>query len=163
MIDGKTVGRFHLPIGLLVCNSADQNAQNPAYAIVNKLMTAIGRLFQVRDDYRNIVCPAYATQKGFCEVLDEGKLSYPVVCALSQTSNDVSMLRNILANRRGNGCLSDDLEWLAPKQLVFSRSLERTRETIETACRSWGDDRCGGKLVADTELDTQATCQAIGS
>jgi geranylgeranyl pyrophosphate synthase len=130
MIDGKTGGLFHLLIGLLICNSTTREAQSRAQIRVHKLLTSLGRLFQVRDDYQNLVCPAYASQKGFCEDLDEGKFSYPVVCALGQTEKDVSMLRNILANPREGGCLSDELKRLALKQLVSSRSLEKTRTTI---------------------------------
>ena len=131
MIDGKTGGLFHLLIGLLMCNSAVQESRRPAQTRVHRLLTSLGRLFQVRDDYQNLVCPAYASQKGFCEDLDEGKYSYPVVCALGQADNDVSMLRNVLANPREGGCLSDELKRLALKQLVSSRSLERTRTTID--------------------------------
>ena len=130
VIDGKTGGLFHLLIGLLMCNSKDRQAQKPARACVHRLLTALGRLFQIRDDYQNLVCPAYTNQKGFCEDLDEGKFSYPVVYAFSQTTSDVSILRNILANRRNGGCLSDELKRLALKQLLSSGSLERTREMI---------------------------------
>lgn len=131
MIDGKTGGLFRLLVGLLMCNSAHQEAHSPAHTYVHRLLTLLGRLFQVRDDYQNLVCPAYASQKGFCDDLDEGKFSYPVVCALSQTEKDVSMLRNILANPREGGCLSDELKRLALKQLVSSRSLEKSRATIK--------------------------------
>lgn len=131
MIDGKTGGLFHLLIGLLMCNSKDREAQKPARGCVHRLLTTLGRLFQIRDDYQNLVCPAYTNQKGFCEDLDEGKFSYPVVYAFSQTTSDVSILRSILANRRDGGCLSDELKRLALKQLVSSGSLERTREMIE--------------------------------
>lgn len=130
MIDGKTGGLFHLLVGLLMCNSTTQHAQSPAQIRVHKLLTSLGRLFQVRDDYQNLVCPAYASQKGFCEDLDEGKFSYPVVCALGQNEKDVSMLRSILANPREGGCMPDELKRLALKQLVSSRSLEKSRTTI---------------------------------
>jgi geranylgeranyl pyrophosphate synthase len=128
MIDGKTGGLFHLLIGLLMCNSTTKNSS--AQLRVHQLLTSLGRLFQVRDDYQNLVSPAYASQKGFCEDLDEGKFSYPVVCALGQTEKDVSMLRSILANPREGGCMSDELKRLALKQLVSSRSLEKSRTTI---------------------------------
>jgi geranylgeranyl pyrophosphate synthase len=128
MIDGKTGGLFQLLIGLLMCNSTTKGSS--AQARVHKLLKSLGRLFQVRDDYQNLVCPAYASQKGFCEDLDEGKFSYPVVCALGQTEKDVSMLRNILANPREGGYLSDELKRLALKQLVSSHSLEKSRMTI---------------------------------
>lgn len=128
MIDGKTGGLFHLLIGLLMCNSMTKGSS--AQLRVHKLLTSLGRLFQIRDDYQNLVCPAYASQKGFCEDLDEGKFSYPVVCALGQTEKDVSMLRSILANPREGGCMSDELKRLALKQLVSSRSLEKSRTTI---------------------------------
>lgn len=51
MIDGKTGGLFHLLTRLLMCHLADQKAQNLVYTCVHRLLTALGRHFQVRDHY----------------------------------------------------------------------------------------------------------------
>ena len=40
------------------------------------MLRSMGRFFQIRDDYINLTCPKYWKQKGFCEDLDEKKVSY---------------------------------------------------------------------------------------
>ncbi|KAJ5171473.1 Terpenoid synthase [Penicillium coprophilum] len=46
---------------------------------LSPLARLIGRWYQIRDDYMNLQGADYSKQKGFCEDLDEGKLSYPIV------------------------------------------------------------------------------------
>lgn len=51
------------------------------------LARLFGRWYQIRDDYMNLQGTDYSKQKRFCEDLDEGKLSYPIVkcCQKSET------------------------------------------------------------------------------
>lgn len=90
---------------------------------VNMFLDRMGRYFQIRDDYQNLispeVCPRlssrldlgkmannqtleqYAEQKGFCEDLDEGKYSLPLIHLIRSKSCE-HLLHNILAQRRVN-------------------------------------------------------------
>ncbi|KAE8269322.1 hypothetical protein A4X09_0g3022 [Tilletia walkeri] len=43
------------------------------------LANVIGLLFQIRDDYMNLQSTQYASNKGFCEDLTEGKFSFPII------------------------------------------------------------------------------------
>jgi ophiobolin F synthase len=129
MVDGKTGGLFHLLVGLLRCNSSAK-IESLANDQIRDLVTKLGRHFQIRDDYKNLVSSVYGSQKGFCEDFDEGKYSYPVVCALNQTEHDVSILRSIRANSTKDGSSANELKQLALDQLTSFRSLEKTEETL---------------------------------
>lgn len=129
MVDGKTGGLFHLLVGLLRCNSSAK-PEGLANDQIKDILTNLGRHFQIRDDYKNLVSSVYGSQKGFCEDFDEGKYSYPVVWALNQTEHDVSILRSILANSTKDGSSANELKQLALDQLTSFRSLEKTEETL---------------------------------
>lgn len=76
MIDGKTGAMFRMLVNLMKSLSS---LQTWPVADFDRLIQLLGRWYQVRDDYQNLKDPEYTEQKGFCEDLDEGKLSYPVV------------------------------------------------------------------------------------
>lgn len=80
-------------------NGDDDDVNAVDFSALSRLM---GRFFQIRDDYMNLASALYAQQKGFCEDLDEGKLSYLVVhcCAQSPLFRDhvMGMFRSSAAN-----------------------------------------------------------------
>lgn len=80
MVDHKTGGMFRM---LLRMMQAEQVvAERPLVSLdFERLTLLFGRFFQIRDDYMNF--GHYASQKGLCEDLDEGKFSYPIVYCLS--------------------------------------------------------------------------------
>src|SRR4051812_1118331 len=59
-------------------------------------------IFIVRD---SADIPKYAAQKGFCEDLDEGKFSLPIIYTLAHTTDSV-LLRSLLQQRQRSGGLS---------------------------------------------------------
>ena len=78
MIDKKTGGLFNMLTDLMQLDSP-----NPVFFDFDALVHCLGRYFQIRDDYVNLTSRRYSEQKGFCEDLDEGKISYPLVlCAV---------------------------------------------------------------------------------
>ncbi|KAH7051136.1 geranylgeranyl pyrophosphate synthase [Macrophomina phaseolina] len=81
MVDHKTGGMFRMLLRLMQAESGLGDKQVSALPDFERLTLLFGRFFQIRDDYMNF--GDYAAQKGFCEDLDEGKFSYPVVYCLA--------------------------------------------------------------------------------
>jgi geranylgeranyl pyrophosphate synthase len=89
MVDHKTGAMFHMLLRMmltLVQGDGHLN-QTTGFATLAKLL---GRWYQVRDDYLNLQEADYAKKKGFCEDLDEGKFSYPIVrCCTDQVCREI--------------------------------------------------------------------------
>lgn len=81
MVDHKTGGMFRLLVRLLAAEAPPEPRPRLDAAALGRLALLFGRFFQIRDDYMNF--GDYAAQKGFCEDLDEGKFSFPVVHCLA--------------------------------------------------------------------------------
>ena len=62
------------------------------------LVNAVGLLFQILDDYRNLSSTVYTQNKGLAEDLTEGKFSFPIIhCIRSDPTNQI--LINILKQK----------------------------------------------------------------
>lgn len=114
------------------------------------LVTLLGRHFGIRDDYQNLCSsevsdftrlmhvdtqgvaymltnPQYTDQKGFCEDLDKGKFSLPIIHALQYLPESQRIiLHNLLAQRKVNGGPSIEHKQLILQLLRRSGSLEYT-------------------------------------
>ena len=124
------------------------HSTNPIKTDLSDLLSDLGCYFQTRDDYQNLVsaevclsnfpCSGkanltehqYTKQKGFCEDLDEGKYSLPIIHLILSTPSD-HLLRNILVQRRLNGRSS-----LAHKQVLLDMmknggSLKFTEDVLD--------------------------------
>ncbi|KAF3015142.1 Geranylgeranyl pyrophosphate synthase [Penicillium rubens] len=77
MVDGKTGAMFRLILRLMLTlvHNGEQSSENKSFDV---LARTLGRWYQVRDEYLNLRDTG-STKKGFCEDLDDGKFSYPVV------------------------------------------------------------------------------------
>ncbi|KAM4055514.1 polyprenyl synthetase domain-containing protein [Hirsutella rhossiliensis] len=121
-VDNKTGGIFRMLLRLMEATSLSTN--NPD---LRCLIILLGRHFGIRDDYQNLCSNDYARQKGFCEDLDEGKYSLPIIHALHSLSEDQGMvLRNMLAQRRVNGKSSLEHKQLILQLMQQSGSLNYT-------------------------------------
>ncbi|KAH7110377.1 geranylgeranyl pyrophosphate synthase [Dendryphion nanum] len=80
MVDRKTGGLFRMLVRLM---EASSSTGKTARLNLDDFSRKIGRFFQIRDDYMNLVSHTYSQQKGFCEDLDEGKFSYLIVHCLA--------------------------------------------------------------------------------
>ncbi|GEQ70447.1 hypothetical protein JCM33374_g4124 [Metschnikowia sp. JCM 33374] len=87
-----------------------------------KLANLLGVIYQIRDDYMNLVSERYAEMKGFSgEDLIEGKLSLPILYTLLQTEKD-SMLHRLYAELTTPNERRANMERLDQVRLFISRS-----------------------------------------
>ncbi|KAK4237715.1 isoprenoid synthase domain-containing protein [Achaetomium macrosporum] len=130
MVSKKTGGLFGL-LSRLMCSHLDSEVASA----IDNFVKQFGIYFQIRDDYKNLHSEEYTKQKGFCEDLDEGKLSFPLVHHLTTApqATDVHVLqvREVLAHRRESGSLTDSHKKLVLQHLQASKSVEYTWETLK--------------------------------
>ncbi|PWY67090.1 geranylgeranyl pyrophosphate synthase [Aspergillus sclerotioniger CBS 115572] len=125
MIRQKTGGLFRLLARLMMQKAPAQQNRNIS---LDPLINLLGEYFQIRDDYKNLT-EEYTGQKGFCEDLDEGKFSFPLIHALRSHPEDLE-LREILQRARESGGLD-----VSSKQCVLDHfhqngSMEYTQQTL---------------------------------
>ncbi|KAJ4398409.1 geranylgeranyl pyrophosphate synthetase [Neurospora sp. IMI 360204] len=128
MVAKKTGGLF-----LLLSRLMSEHMPKEVRFLVNDLVIQVGIYFQIRDDYRGLSSDEYTAQKGFCEDLDEGKLSFPLVHYLNTEghSSNSQQVREVLQERQQRGSLSMPLKLLTLQRLKSSNSLEYTRDTLK--------------------------------
>ncbi|KAH8777599.1 geranylgeranyl diphosphate synthase [Diaporthe sp. PMI_573] len=133
MINDKTGALFQLGYYLVLVNS-DSPVTEELEERVRRLITLWGRYFQTRDDYMNLCSADYTNQKGFCEDLDEGKYSLPLIHAI-QNGHDNMLLNSLLALRRTQGCLTHKQKVIVLEHIKAARGFEWTelilRDTYE--------------------------------
>ena len=95
MVDKKTGAMFSMIVKLM-------KAASPLYSTYNfdPLTQLVGRFFQVRDDYMNLQGKEYSELKGFCEDLDEGKFSFPIVHLLEESPRYENLILGIFRQRQ---------------------------------------------------------------
>jgi len=112
MVDNKTGGLFRLAIKLMQAESSVNMSvslspclpmpyrnTNATSSDCAPLVSTIGILFQILDDHLNLSSTStYASLKGLCEDLTEGKFSFPIIHAIrADPSNRV--IYNILKQK----------------------------------------------------------------
>lgn len=111
MVDNKTGGLFRLAIKLMQAESpvsmyAPLIPPLPPHHLTNRcgsdcapVVSTIGLLFQILDDHLNLSeTSGYASLKGMCEDLTEGKFSFPVIYAIRADPTS-RVLYNILKQK----------------------------------------------------------------
>lgn len=83
----------------------------------------------MRDDYLNLQDDGYSEQKGFCEDLDEGKFSYPIVSCFNwdPVARDI-ILGIFRQNGNRESTLSRNMKTYILGLIKRSRAFEATRE-----------------------------------
>ncbi|KAK3360921.1 geranylgeranyl pyrophosphate synthase [Lasiosphaeria ovina] len=98
---------------------------------VDDLALILGRAYALRNDYMNLTSGEYADQKGFCEDLDEGKYSLPVIHALrALPAAKALVLRNMLTQRRVSGRCAPEHKQLVLDMLAQAGSLDYTLSAL---------------------------------
>lgn len=92
MVGNKTGGLFRLAVKIMQAESLNNETD------YIPLVSTIGLLFQIRDDYLNLSSDIYASNKGLCEDLTEGKFSFPIIHAIQREPGNKQLI-NILRMR----------------------------------------------------------------
>lgn len=128
MVDHKTGGLFCLIGDLMQAESLDNL---PGNTTIEHLMILLGRYFQIRDDYQNLVSSNYTASKGFCEDLDEGKYSLALIHALQYPGPETLQLRAILQERSRKGAMALEMKKLVREIIERRRSLEYVHSVLK--------------------------------
>ncbi|OQV25172.1 Geranylgeranyl pyrophosphate synthase [Hypsibius exemplaris] len=91
MVIQKTGGLFMLAIRLMQLFSTCKADFRP-------LTEILGLMFQIRDDYCNLVDADYADSKSYCEDLTEGKFSFPIIHGI-RSEYPASSISNVVRQR----------------------------------------------------------------
>jgi len=124
------------------------------------LANLIGIIFQILDDYLNLQSSTYATNKGYCEDLSEGKFSFPVVHSIRADSSNRQIL-NILRARPKDV----DTKAYAVKYMdEVTNSFEYTRKVLDRLMldargevAKLGGNEAVGKILDKLEAGWKAT------
>ncbi|KAK0702763.1 geranylgeranyl pyrophosphate synthase [Lasiosphaeris hirsuta] len=133
MIGAKTGGLFRMLLRLMACASpllSVSEAGSSWAARLDTLARAVGRFFQIRDDYMNLVSADYTTQKGFAEDLDEGKFSYPLIVALSASGRARDHVLGILRSKMPGQTLAIEAKRYVLGLMEETGSLRETGELL---------------------------------
>lgn len=120
MVSNKTGGLFRLAVKLMQAEST-----MPKLDTCIALVENLGILFQIRDDYQNLVSNEYRDQKGTCEDLTEGKFSYPVIHCIHSDKASPHLLQILKLRSTDDGVKS-----LALSYMEKTGSLKHTRDVI---------------------------------
>ncbi|VUC25193.1 unnamed protein product [Clonostachys rosea] len=129
MIDGKTGGLFRLLTRLMVAESKYSGEVD-----FTRMCSLFGRYFQIRDDYQNLTSDDYTNQKGFCEDLDEGKYSLPLILALTRSLRK-GQINSLLVQRRVTGALTYEQKCLILEHIRGSGALEATKTIMDSLAK----------------------------
>lgn len=107
----------------------------------DRLCQLLSLLFQIRDDYCNLVSEEYATNKSYCEDLTEGKFSFPILHAVNTRETDTRII-HILKQRTQDV----ELKRYCVQLLHDFGSIEYTRQTCDDLAKQVYDeiDALGG-------------------
>ncbi|KAF4276289.1 hypothetical protein CNMCM8812_002246 [Aspergillus fumigatus] len=108
MVDNKTGGLFRLLLRLMQAEKKGTTEVD-----LDRLTVLFGRFFQIRDDYMNLRSGLYTEQKGFCEDLDEGKFSYPIVVCVANDAHFRDIINGVFRQRPT--AITSGMQALAPE------------------------------------------------
>jgi geranylgeranyl diphosphate synthase type 3 len=95
MVMRKCGGLFNLGVRLmqLFAPVEIRNTYN-----FDRICQLLSLLFQIRDDYCNLISKEYESNKSYCEDLTEGKFSFPIIHAVNTRETDTRII-HILKQR----------------------------------------------------------------
>ncbi|CAK7244920.1 MAG: geranylgeranyl pyrophosphate synthetase [Sporothrix thermara] len=118
MVGHKTGGLFRLGIKLM-------QAESRSLVDCVPLVNLLGMLFQIQDDYRNLMASEYSQNKGMCEDLTEGKFSFPVIHSIRTNPSNLQLL-NILKQKTAD----EEVKRYAVAHMESTGSFEYTKKVL---------------------------------
>ncbi|KAI4264777.1 MAG: hypothetical protein L6R42_000149 [Xanthoria sp. 1 TBL-2021] len=121
MISNKTGGLFRLAVRLM------QAVSNCCMDLV-PLVDLLGLIFQIQDDYLNLTSQPMASAKGYCDDLEEGKFSFPVIHAIRNDPSETGWMLDRLRKRPTDECSKREaVEYMTS----VTQSMDYTKTTVE--------------------------------
>ena len=138
MVIRKCGGLFNLAIRLMQLFAPTEIRSSYNF---DRLCQLLSLLFQIRDDYCNLLSDEYANHKSYCEDLTEGKFSFPILHAVNTNETDTRVI-HILKQRTQDV----ELKRYCVKLLHDFGSIEYTRQTCDDLAKQIYDeiDALGG-------------------
>ncbi|KAE8368395.1 isoprenoid synthase domain-containing protein [Aspergillus caelatus] len=127
MIDNKTAGFFRLVLRMMAAEASVPISLEKEDTLLH-FITLLGRYYQIRDDYQNLVSEEYAATKGFCEDLSEGKFSVILIHTLNN-SPTADRIRGLMFGGHRTG-MSQEIRSYILSEMEAAGSLEYTRRII---------------------------------
>lgn len=138
MVIRKCGGLFNLGVRLMQLFTSREIRQRWNF---DRLCQLLSLLFQIRDDYCNLMSKDYANKKSYCEDLTEGKFSFPILHAVNTRESDTRII-HILKQRTQDV----ELKRYCVHLLHEFGSIEYTRKICEDLAKQIYDEinRLGG-------------------
>ncbi|GIJ92399.1 hypothetical protein Asppvi_011381 [Aspergillus pseudoviridinutans] len=127
MVDGKTGAMFTMLVRLM----HNMSAAPWDLCHIESLARILGRWYQIRDDYQNLQDTEYAEKKGFCEDLEEGKFSYPIILCCETDQDARRLILDIFANK-ANGPITLDHKMELLDLIQRAGAIERTWKMLKS-------------------------------
>ncbi|KAK4869223.1 hypothetical protein LT330_006223 [Penicillium expansum] len=125
MVDGKTGGLFRL-ISRLMRSEATTNSDLD----ISQFATLLGRHFQIRDDYQNLQSEDYTKNKGFCDDLDEGKLSFPIIVSMQSPGFSNTALSSIFKGSQKGETLTLEMKQYILEEITARGAFTETKAVL---------------------------------
>ncbi|KGO78266.1 Terpenoid synthase [Penicillium italicum] len=125
MVDGKTGGLFRL-ISRLMRSQATTNSDLD----ISQFATLLGRHFQIRDDYQNLQSEDYTKNKGFCDDLDEGKLSFPIILTMQSPGFSNTALSSVFKGSQKGETLSPEMKQYILEEITARGAFTETKAVL---------------------------------
>ncbi|KAL8803020.1 MAG: hypothetical protein Q9182_003446 [Xanthomendoza sp. 2 TL-2023] len=121
MISNKTGGLFRLAVRLMQAVSVSDVPLVP-------LAELLGMIFQIQDDYLNLTSQPMAAAKGYCEDLEEGKFSFPVIHAIrNDPTGKEEILRMLRSRPTDMASKMQAVEYMTH----VTKSMDYTKDTVK--------------------------------
>jgi geranylgeranyl diphosphate synthase type 3 len=132
MVIRKCGGLFNLGVRLMQLFAPIETRDRLNF---DRLCQLLSLLFQIRDDYCNLISKEYATNKSYCEDLTEGKFSFPILHAVNTRETDTRII-HILKQRTQDV----ELKRYCVQLLHEFGSIEYTRQSCDELAKQVYDE-----------------------